>query len=158
MPSVTELPTDYDIILYQGQSLTLDLSYKNDAGAAINITGSNNTARMQVRRSPLVDRLLLDISSSPVGNTVGDANGVTGGGTTGDFLGTATEPGRTGTGGITLNHSGTTGNVRIHIDYVTTANVPAGRHFYDIDIFNESDNTMLRAFTGTFEVRRETTR
>jgi len=158
MPSATQLPTDYDIILYQGQSLNLDLSYKDDAGDAINITGSNNTAHMQVRRSPIVDRLLLNISSVPVGNTVGQANGVTGGGVTGDFAGTALDVGRTGTGGITLNYKGVTGDIRLHVDYVTTSYVPAGRHFYDIDIFNVHDNTMFRAFTGTFEVRRETTR
>jgi hypothetical protein len=158
MPSATELPTNHDIILYQGQSLNLDLSFKDDSGTPINIVGSNNTAYMQVRRSPLVDRLLLDINSVNVGNTVGHANGVTGGGVTGDFAGTTLDVGRTGTGGITLNYKGVTGDIRLHIDYVTTSYVPAGRHFYDIDIFNAHDNTMFRAFTGTIEVRRETTR
>jgi hypothetical protein len=68
------------------------------------------------------------------------------------------DPGRTGTGGITLNYSGETGAMRVEIDYITTSYIPPGRHFYDIDVKNKDTNFVDKLMTGTFEVISEVTR
>lgn len=139
----------YDINLYQGQSFFLDLFYQDDNGDPIDLNGNTYEARMQVRRSPLVQNKLLSASSNNY------PNGLTGGGKTGFFSGSA---GRTGTGGIVLNYGGETGALRIEIDYITTSYLPPGRHFYDVDIKNESNNFVDKIVTGTFEVTGEVTR
>lgn len=146
----------YDIVLSQGQTFRLRIGYKDDSGNGIDLQGSNPdktyNISMQVRRSPLVDDLLLFATSDSY------PNGVTGGGTTGQFLGTTLDPGVNGTGGITLNYLGVTGDFRIEFDYATTANLPRGRHFYDIDIKNNTTDTIDKAVSGTFEVLSEVTR
>ena len=139
----------------QGQTFRLRIGYKDDSGNGIDLQGlqgSTYSISMQVRRSPLVDDLLLFATSDSY------PNGVTGGGTTGQFLGTTLDPGVNGTGGITLNYLGVTGDFRIEFDYATTANIPRGRHFYDIDIRNKTTDTIDKAVSGTFEVLSEVTR
>ncbi len=139
----------YDINLYQGQSFFLDLFYQNDNGDPIDLNGNTYEARMQVRRSPLVQNKLLSASSNNY------PDGLIGGGKTGFFNGSA---GRPGTGGIVLNYGGETGALRIEIDYITTSYLPPGRHFYDVDIKNEETNFVDKIVTGTFEVTGEVTR
>ena len=130
----------YDIHLYQGQSFFLDLNYSNDDGDFVDLNGATYEARMQVRRSLLV-------------------HGLTGGGEKGFFAGTdKDDPGRTGTGGITLNYAGEIGAMRVEIDYITTSYIPPGRHFYDIDVKNKDTNFVDKLITGTFEVISEVTR
>ena len=143
----------YDIHLYQGQSFFLDLNYTNNDGDFVDLNGATYEARMQVRRSPLVSDKLLALSSENY------PNGLTGGGEKGFFAGTDKEdPGRTGTGGITLNYAGETGAMRVEIDYITTSYIPPGRHFYDIDVKNKDTNFVDKLMTGTFEVISEVTR
>ena len=80
----------YDIVLSQGQTFRLRIAYKDDSGNGIDLQGlqgSTYNISMQVRRSPLVDDLLLFATSDSY------PNGVTGGGTTGQFLGTTLDPG-----------------------------------------------------------------
>jgi hypothetical protein len=145
-------PNYYDILLSQGQTFYLCVGYKDDDGDSVDLDGTTYNVSMQVRRSPLVSELLLFSTSDSY------PNGVTGGGTTGQFLGTTLDPGVNGTGGITLNYAGVTGDFRIEIDYATTANLPRGRHFYDIDVRNKVSDTVDKVMTGTFEVLSEVTR
>ena len=118
---------NYDINLYQGQSYFLDLDYTDANDEVVDLNGATFEARMQVRRSPLVDEKLIAISSDFY------PRGVVGGGNTGYFTGPGfgllaignDTPGVLGTGGITLNYGGELGTIRIEIDAETTANVPA---------------------------------
>jgi len=139
----------FDINLYQGQSFFLDLFYADDSNTPIDLNGNTYEASMQVRRSPLVDQKLLSLSSNNY------PNGVIGGGATGFFVGSS---GRIGTGGISLNYGGETGALRLEIDYITTSYIPAGRHFYDVDVKNKETNFVDKVVTGTFEVTGEVTR
>jgi hypothetical protein len=145
-------PNYYDILLSQGQTFYLCVGYNDDNGDSVDLDGTTYNVSMQVRRSPLVKELLLFSTSDSY------PNGVTGGGITGQFLGTTLDPGVNGTGGITLNYAGVTGDFRIEIDYATTANLPRGRHFYDIDVRNKVSDTVDKVMTGTFEVLSEVTR
>ena len=151
---------NYDINLYQGQSYFLDLDYTDANDEVVDLNGATFEARMQVRRSPLVEEKLVGL------NSVFYPRGVVGGGITGYYLGgyygftpdTNTTPGVLGTGGITLNYNGITGSFRIEIDAETTANIPAGRHFYDLDVRNKETGFVDKVITGTFEVLSEVTR
>ena len=142
----------YDILLHQGQTYFLSIAYSDEDDNLVDLRGTTYRADMQVRRSPLVAEMLLYLSSD------GYPNGATGGGITGQFLGTTADPGVTGTGGITLNYGGDTGALRLEVDYVTTGNIPPGRHFYDIGVKNKVTNTVDKIMTGTIEVLDEVTR
>ena len=151
---------NYDINLYQGQSYFLDLDYTDVNDEEVDLNGATFEARMQVRRSPLVEEKLIAVSSDFY------PRGVVGGGNTGYFIGVGfglveeKNPlkGVLGTGGITLNYNGMTGTFRIEIDAETTANIPAGRHFYDLDVRNKETGFVDKVITGTFEVLSEVTR
>jgi len=151
---------NYDINLYQGQSYFLDLDYTDVNDEVVDLNGATFEARMQVRRSPLVDEKLIAMSSDSY------PRGVVGGGNTGYFTGPGfgliaeenDSPGVLGTGGITLNYNGVTGAFRIEIDAETTSNIPAGRHFYDLDVRNKETGFVDKIITGTFEVLSEVTR
>ena len=152
---------NYDINLYQGQSYFLDLDYTDINDEEVDLNGATFEARMQVRRSPLVNEKLLALNSGfwPLGVIGGGETGYFTGpgfglpeGTTGDLIGVI------GTGGITMNYAGITGTLRIDIDPVTTAHIPAGRHFYDIDVRNKETGFVDKIITGTFEVLSEVTR
>ena len=151
---------NYDIHMYQGQSYYLDLDYTDSDDNIVDLNGATFEARMQVRRSPLVEEKLIAMNSDFY------PRGVVGGGNTGYFtgpgFGLADEandtPGVLGTGGITLNYAGVTGSLRIEIDAETTANIPSGRHFYDLDVRNKETGFVDKIITGTFEVLSEVTR
>jgi len=151
---------NYDIHMYQGQSYYLDLDYTDADDNIVDLNGATFEARMQVRRSPLVEEKLIGMNSEFY------PRGVVGGGNTGYFIGnyygfgpaSNTTPGVLGTGGITLNYGGVTGALRIEIDAETTANIPSGRHFYDLDVRNKETGFVDKIITGTFEVLSEVTR
>jgi len=151
---------NYDIHMYQGQSYFLDIDYTDADDNIVDLSGTIFEARMQVRRSPLVEEKLLGLNSEFY------PRGVVGGGITGYFVGnyygstpdTNTTPGVLGTGGITLNYTGVTGALRIEIDADTTENMPVGRHFYDLDVRNKTSGFVDKIITGTFEVLSEVTR
>ena len=151
---------NYDINLYQGQSYYLDLDYTDVNDEVVDLDSNIFEARMQVRRSPLVEEKVLGLNSEFY------PRGVVGGGVTGYFIGnyygfnpdTNTTPGVLGTGGITLNYTGITGTFRIEIDAETTSYIPPGRHFYDLDIRNKETGFVDKVITGTFEVLSEVTR
>jgi len=151
---------NYDINLYQGQSYFLDLDYTDDNDEVVDLNGATFEARMQVRRSPLVEEKLIAVSSDFY------PRGVVGGGNTGYFTGPGfglvneNNPlkGVLGTGGITLNYTGVIGTFRIEIDAQTTSHIPPGRHFYDLDVRNKETGFVDKVITGTFEVLSEVTR
>ena len=152
---------NYDINLYQGQSYFLDLDYTDVNDEEVDLNGATFEARMQVRRSPLVTEKLMALNSDYY------PNGVVGGGSTGYFVGpgfgltsgaTGDLIGVIGTGGITLNYTGVIGTFRIEIDAETTAHIPPGRHFYDLDVRNKENGFVDKVITGTFEVLSEVTR
>jgi hypothetical protein len=141
----------YDIIAEQGASFKIqfDYLYAGVGGTGINL--ENFTCQMQVRKSPLDEKLLLDLS----------LNGLTYGGITGYYL-PGTLPGVTGVGGITLNRdingSTRTGGILITASPNVTRYIPAGRHHYDIELTNTVSNDTTRILEGTFEVTKEVTR
>ncbi len=151
---------NYDINLYQGQSYFLDLDYTDVNDEPVDLKGTTFEARMQVRRSPLVEEKLIAVSSDFY------PRGVVGGGNTGYFIGAGfglvdeNNPlkGVLGTGGITLNYTGVIGTFRIEIDAQTTSHIPPGRHFYDLDVRNKETGFVDKVITGTFEVLSEVTR
>ena len=152
---------NYDIHLYQGQSYYLDLDYTDVNDNVVDLNPNTYEAIMQVRRSPLVEQKLIALNSEYY------PHGVVGGGNTGYFVGpgfglpegtTGDLLGVIGTGGISLNYAGVEGTLRIDIDAETTANMPVGRHFYDLDVTDKTTGFVDKIITGTFEVLSEVTR
>ena len=140
----------HDITVDQGSTLQLFVEYKTDANVGIDL--KNYSGSMQVRRSYNDPDMLLFLTGTTL------ANAVTGGGVTGEFT---TGNGVSGTGGILLNANavgvtGYTGGIFIDADADTMANVPAGRHLYDLELDN--DGTITKIIRGRFEVRPEVTR
>ncbi len=148
----------YDITTEQGASFTLHLTYQDSDSNGFTL--DDYKATMQVRRSPEDPDLLLWITGSTASLTAGTPHtgSLTGGGSTGEFGSTQ---GVSGTGNINLDVSsggatGTTGGILVTIDSNTMANVPSGRHFYDLEIYAGTSVTKL--VKGRFEVEAEVTR
>tara|TARA_R100000005_G_scaffold73574_1_gene40813 strand:- start:265 stop:699 length:435 start_codon:yes stop_codon:yes gene_type:complete len=138
---------DYQIIHYQGDTYKLTFNYLNDNNTAIDLAG--HSADMHIRRSPGVDKLVCRLNDRhPTGvfGRTGDLDFNLFSGFTG------------GTGGILLNYQGTTGSVFIEIDSDTVSRIPAGRHFYDLIVKNNTTLEVTTILSGTFELAREVTR
>lgn len=138
----------YDIQAEQGATFKLHFFYKFSGGTGIDI--GNFTGRMQVRRSYKDPNVILFLTE----------NGVTGGGTTGEF--TPGLGGIAGIGGISFNTSISgstpfTGGIFLRVDADTMSNVPYGKHFYDLELKN-SIGEVMRFVEGSFDVSREITR
>jgi hypothetical protein len=123
---------NYDIKSEQGSTFELTLSYKDSSDAVIDV--SSKSARMQVRRSEYSTSKLLDIT---VGNVTGPSDVA-------------------GTGGITMNASGVTGDINVSVDATTMANVPSGRFFYDLELVDGT--TITKLIKGRFSNDGEITR
>jgi hypothetical protein len=137
----------YDITTEQGTTFKLHLRYKDSNSNNVDL--ANFDSRLQVRRSAEDDQLILWVFEG----------GVTGPGSTGEFVANG---GVAGTGGITMNMSasgatGFTGGILIEVDADTMSNVPAGNHFYDLELVG-STGTVTRLIQGRFSVDREITR
>jgi hypothetical protein len=149
---------EYDIITEQGASFLLYLQYQQSDETGITLDAY--TSSMQVRRSVEDDDLILHITGSTMDMATGlvHSGSVTGGGATGEF---DAGSGVAGSGQIKLNSSsagatGTTGGILVTVDADTMANVPRGKHFYDLEI--ASGNTVNKVVRGRFEVIPEVTR
>jgi hypothetical protein len=149
---------NHDIITEQGGDFLLHLTYQNADGDGLTLDAYD--AAMQVRRSATDDDLLLWITGTTAGVTTGvpPRGGVTGGGSTGEFGSTG---GVSGTGKISMNvdssgATGTTGGILVEVDADTMANVPSGRHVYDLEIF--TGTSTIKLLKGRFEVEAEITR
>ena len=148
----------YNILADQGSTLKFYAEYQTSGGTGIDLNGYR--AEMQVRRNSSNSDMLLFLT----GTTMSHA--VTGGGSTGHFSGISPDIGVVGEGGITLNagttgqaigtSGGVTGGIYIRIDPTTMANIPVGRHLYDLELINGTDVT--RIIQGRFEVEPEVTR
>ena len=119
----------YDITAEQGATFKLFLEYQDSTGTAESLSGF--TSRMDVRKYVGDTEFLLQVT------------GTTGGGVS---------------GGMTLNGSATgaagfTGGIYTEISAAGMANVPTGRHFYDIELVNGAEVT--RILEGKFDVRGE---
>ena len=145
----------HDLDVDRGATFKLFLEYQTAGTTGINLSGY--TADMQVRRSTKTSKIILHLQ----GNT-GD-RGLTGGGSTGEYVVGATYEGTAGTGGIYLNASsagvteGTTGGIYIQADSTTMKNVPEGQHFYDLEV-TDSSGTVTRILEGRFRVSPDVTR
>jgi hypothetical protein len=140
----------YDIYAKQDETLNFHVEYYDTNGNAVDLTGY--TARFQVRPNTANLYKYLDATVS----------GVTGGGSTGDYLEGATlkngvtwtSPGVAGTGGIYLNRGETggvfTGGIRMNIDYTTMGKVPVGTWVYGFDLIQGA--TVNELLTGRFVV------
>lgn len=138
----------FDIYAEQGTTFKLHMQYKFAGGTGIDL--SNYSGEIQVRRSQRDEKVLLHLTK----------NGVTGGGITGDFI--PGVGGVLGVGGISFNtglngESGVTGGILIKVDKTTMKNAPSGKHFYDFELTNASNET-IRLTEGSFEIPREITR
>ena len=149
---------EYDIITEQGASFLLYLQYQQSDETGITLDAY--TSSMQVRRSVEDDDLILHITGSTMDMATGlvHSGSVTGGGATGEF---DAGSGVAGSGQIKLDSSssgatGTTGGILVTVDADTMANVPRGKHFYDLEI--ASGNTVNKVVRGRFEVIPEVTR
>ena len=136
----------YTITHDKGTTFKFYALYKDSAGDAIDLAGQS--ARMQVRRSPDDTSLALFITGS----------GVTNGGSTGEFVVGA---GVAGSGGITLNGTtvgaaGVTGGIYVEFDATSSAFLPTGRMFYDLELVNGTEVTRL--IQGSFEATQNITR
>jgi len=141
---------NYDIYAKQDDTLNFHVEYYDTNGNAINLSGY--TARFQVRSNTANIYKYLEATVS----------GVTGGGTTGDYLEGVTlrngitwvSQGVAGTGGIYLNSGETggvfTGGIRLNIDYTTMGKVPVGTWVYGFDLMQGA--TVNELLTGRFVV------
>jgi|TARA_E500000318_G_scaffold96147_1_gene96286 hypothetical protein len=137
----------YDITAEQGATFKLFLEYQDSTGTAESLSGF--TSRMDVKKYIGDSEFLLQINGTTGGG------GVTGGGSTGFYL---SGSGFAASGGMTLNSSvtgaaGVTGGIFTEISAAAMANIPTGRHFYDIELVNGSEVT--RILEGKFDVRGE---
>jgi len=148
----------YDIVTDQGSNFTIHLAYQDDNG--VGLTLDSWDARMQVRRSATDQQLILWITGSTVDNDTGDAwsTAVTGGGSTGEFgiTGGVTGDGYLKIGVSSSGATGFTGGILINVQADTMANVPHGKHWYDLEIYNGT--TVHKLIRGRFEVEPEITR
>jgi len=147
---------NYNIQVDQGSTFVFYIEYQGEGGTGEDLRGY--TAEMQVRRSAIDTGMVLQVS----GGVSGANAGVTHGGNTGEFVVGATYSGSVGIGGITLMGStvganGTSGGVYVSVDSTSMSKVPAGKHFYDIELHNGSGN-VERILGGRFDVSREITR
>jgi len=137
----------YDIYAEKGTTFKLHLLYKFAGGTGIDLSGFKGG--IQVRRSINDDKAILFLTE----------NGITGGGITGEFYPGVN--GIAGVGGISFNTGidGTrqTGGILLKIDHVTMKNAIAGKHFYDFELQNTSQE-VVRLIEGTFEISKEVTR
>lgn len=145
----------HDIKVDRGSSFKLFLEYQTSGSTGIDLSGF--TADMQVRRNTKASAILLHFR----GNTY--ERGLTGGGSTGEYVVGATFDGTAGVGGIFLNAgstgttAGITGGIFISADDTTMKNVPSGKHFYDLEL-TETDGTVTRIVEGRFDVSADVTR
>ena len=141
----------YDIIAEQGASFKIhfDYLYAGDGGTGIDL--SNFTCDMQVRKSPLDEKILMHLSIS----------GLTYGGTTG-FYQPGVITGISGVGGIELNRDAfglpSDGGILITANNAVMTNLPPGRHFYDIELTDTVSTNVIRLLEGNFEISKEVTR
>ena len=160
------MASEVDIVIDSGTSFSYHFQWTDSTVAANpGVDLKKYVANMDVRRSVLADKKLLSLHGSTLNDNGSAINsGITHGGSTGEFVNGATFSGIPGVGGIFLNTSaaggtGFTGGIRIEIDATSTANIPAGRHFYDVQVQSGgTGGVVTRLLEGRFEIRGSVTR
>lgn len=152
---------NYDIEIDQGEKFGLYFQFTDDNNNLIDLNNYKK-GEMQVRRFAGADDMLVYLLGT---GPTGAGASIVGGGSTGFFQSTATGGVTAGrTGGIFFNASSTgsthynsTGGVFISMDALTTSEIPFGRHFYDLEFINPSNET-IKVLKGRFVVNREVTK
>ena len=138
-------PGYYDIPTQRNCTFQFHVEYQDENGNGVDLTGY--TARFHVRPDPNSAIKYLEITVS----------GVTSGGSTGSWTGTA---GVSGSGGISLNKgetgAGLTGGVLITADSTTMGYIPYGKWWYSLDI--TKGTTTDEILFGRFDVQPKGTR
>ena len=138
-------PGYYDIPTQRNSTFQFHVEYQDENENGVDLTGY--TARFHVRPDPNSAIKYLEITVS----------GVTSGGSTGSWTGTA---GVSGSGGITLNKGETgaalTGGVLITADSTTMGYIPYGKWWYSLDI--TKGTTTDEILFGRFDVQPKGTR
>lgn len=133
--------SNYDIYVYRGTTYKLDFSYTDNNNVGIDL--SNQTAKMQIRKSRSSPQLLAELDENfPSGCFF---SGLTSDGFSSGF-------GITGyTGGLILNYNGNTGSIHVEMDIECTFSIPVGRHYYDLQLVGPTgeQTTLLK---GRIEV------
>ena len=141
---------NYNLKTEKGSNFILHLKYLDDNNSAVDLVDGGYTAAMQVRRHPESEDALLTFASHNSSASLFGQNGVTAGvtGGSGGILLNASYTGGIQSGGVGV--SGNTGGIYIEADAGTMKNVPAGDHFYELDLL--SGTTTLRLIEGRFTV------
>ena len=150
------MASEVDIVIDSGTSFSYHFQWTDSTVAANpGVDLKKYVANMDVRRSVLADKKLLSLHGSTLNDNGSAINsGITHGGSTGEFVNGATFSGIPGAGG-----TGFTGGIRIEIDATSTANIPAGRHFYDVQVKSGgTGGVVTRLLEGRFEIRGSVTR
>ncbi len=121
---------EHNISAEQGSTFSLLMSYQDANSTPIDI--GTYLARMAVKKS----------QTSTSNSLFVDKAGVTG-------------PTAAGTGQITIQGSGVTGNIQVDVDAATMATMSAGRYFYDLELVTGS--TVTKILKGRFTVEGEIT-
>tara|TARA_B100001059_G_scaffold29669_1_gene23997 strand:+ start:220 stop:690 length:471 start_codon:yes stop_codon:yes gene_type:complete len=152
---------NYDIEIDQGEKFGLYFQFTDNDDNLIDLNNYKK-AEMQVRKFAGSDDMLVYLLGT---GPTGAGASIIGGGTIGFFQSTSTggiSAGRTG--GIYFNasstgstHGNSTGGVFVAMDALTTSEMPFGRHFYDLEFINPSNET-IKVLKGRFVVNREVTK
>lgn len=142
----------YDLSMDQGENFYLHLEYLDTentvAGANPVDVRSYDLTKLQIRRAPSAKAILLSVGLT----------GCTSGGPTGEYVLGSSFEGLGGTGYILLgkDEEGTgslTGGIYIFVSGDTTKYIPAGRHFYEVELSKSGDiNKLVR---GRMDVMAE---
>lgn len=127
----------YNLTANQGTDFVFYVRYLDESNAGVDLTDAGYTAAMQVRRYDSSTTALLDFNSNVFGQS-----GVTAG-NTGGSGGIKLDVGVTGSGA-------SAGGIYIEANSETMSNVPAGRHFFELDLLK--GKSVLRLVEGRFEV------
>lgn len=151
------MAVNYNLNADRGTDFVLHLQYIDNDDVPVDISGM--TAEMQVRRHRSSGTTLISWISSPTGDW--DSSYATLYDSVPGFIGATTGSGgikltSSYTGGTAGNTLGVTGGIWVIADPTTTANLPVGQHFYDLELY--SSNTTVKLLEGRFEVKGNVTR
>ena len=127
----------YNLTANKGTDFILFVRYLDSNDNGVTLSDAGYTAAMQVRRHSASTSTLLDFNSTVFGQS-----GVTAG-NTGGSGGIKLDVGVTGSGSYG-------GGIYIEANATTMSNVPAGRHFFELDLLKGTST--LRLLEGRFEV------
>ena len=130
----------HDISVERGGSVSWHFRWQDGTTAnAPGIDLSSYYGRMQIRRSHINEKIILELNGSTAHST--DSYALHGG-TTGEFESGSGTRGATGNG-LYLNTSSTgsthggTGGILLNLDSTITQTLPPGKHVYDLELYHQ---------------------